>query len=110
MLLHGLGQETPGTNRRLREDLYKKFMSAEGISGRKPYGLRTRMIECRGWKRLEANRMFKFQDVSKKDFNAILRRSLVWRVQARFEAPQAIEGVLGDLVFKFSKSNGIVAF
>ena len=54
------------------------------------------MIECRGWKRLEANRMFKFQDVSKKDFNAILRRSLVWRAQARFEAPQAIEGVPGD--------------
>ncbi len=55
------------------------------------------MIECRGWKRLEANRMFKFQDVSKKDFNAILRRSLVWRVQARFEAPQAIEGVPGSV-------------
>lgn len=87
------GQETPGTNRRLREDLYKKFMSAEGISGRKPYGLRTRMIECRGWKRLEANRMFQFQEVSNKDFNAILRRSLVWRVQARFEDPQAIEGL-----------------
>ena len=46
-------------------------MSAEGISGRKPYGLRTRMIECRGWKRLEANRTFEFQQVSKKDFNAI---------------------------------------
>ncbi|CAL1137736.1 unnamed protein product [Cladocopium goreaui] len=34
------GQEAPGTNKRLREDLYKKFMGAEGISGRKPYGLR----------------------------------------------------------------------
>ena len=43
-----VGQEAPGTNKRLREDLYKQFMSAEGISGRKPYGLRTRMIECRG--------------------------------------------------------------
>jgi len=38
-------------------NVYKKFMSAEGISGRKPYGLRTRMIERRGWKRLEANRV-----------------------------------------------------
>ena len=51
------------------------------------------MIQCVGWKRLEANRMFKFQDVSKKDFNAVLRRSLVWRVKARFEDPDAIEGL-----------------
>ena len=38
-------------------NVYKKCMSAEGISGRKPYGLRTHMIERRGWKRLEANRV-----------------------------------------------------
>ena len=88
-----VGQEAPGTNKRLREDLYKKFMSAEGISGRKPYGLRTRMIECRGWKRLEANRMFEFMQVSKKDFNVILRRSFVFRILARFEDPRAIEGL-----------------
>eukprot|EP00435_Cladocopium_sp_Y103_P028911 s785_g7.t1 len=91
------GQETPGTNKRLREDLYKKFMSAEGISGRKPYGLRTRMIETRGWKRLEANRMFQFQQVSKKDFNAILRRSFVWRAVARFEDARAVEGAYEDM-------------
>ncbi|CAJ1459066.1 unnamed protein product, partial [Effrenium voratum] len=65
------GQKTPGTNRRLREDLFKKFMSGEGISGRKPYGFRTRMIRCVGWKRLEANRMFAFSDVTKRDFNDI---------------------------------------
>lgn len=50
------------------------------------------MIECVGWKRLEANRMFEFKNVSKKDFNAILRRSLVWKVAARFEQKEAIEG------------------
>lgn len=50
------------------------------------------MIECRGWKRLEANRMFKFQQVGKKDFNAILRRSFVYRILARFEDPKAVEG------------------
>lgn len=50
------------------------------------------MIECVGWKRLEANRMFSFCDVGKKDFNAILRRSLLWRVKARFEDPEAIAG------------------
>ena len=67
-------------------------MSAEGISGRKPYGLRTRMIQCVGWKRLEANRMFEFMQVSKKDFNTILRRSLILRILARFENPRAVEG------------------
>ena len=91
------GQETPGTGRRLREDLYKKFASADGIAGRKPYGFRTRMIHCVGWKRLEANRMFRFADVGKKDFNAIMRRSLVWRVKSRFEDPQAIQGAYEDI-------------
>ena len=91
------GQETPGTGRRLREDLYKKFASADGIAGRKPYGFRTRMIHCVGWKRLEANRMFRFADVGKKDFNAIMRRSLVWRVKSRFEDPQVIQGAYEDI-------------
>lgn len=45
------------------------------VSGRKPHGVRNRMIERVGWKRLGANRMFKFSDVGKKDFNAMLRRS-----------------------------------
>ena len=68
-------------------------MSAEGISGRKPYGLLTRLIHCVGWKRLEANRVFQLQGVSKKDFNAVLRRSFVWRIMSRFEDPQAIQGL-----------------
>ena len=37
--------------------------------------------------------MFEFQQVSKKDFNAIFRRSLVFRIKARFEDPRAIEGL-----------------
>lgn len=43
---------------KLREDLFKKFASGDGIAGQKPYGFCTRMIHCTGWKRLEANRMF----------------------------------------------------
>ncbi|CAJ1441782.1 unnamed protein product [Effrenium voratum] len=81
----------------LREDLYKKFVSGDGIAGRKPYGFKTRMINCVGWKRLEANRMFPFADVGRKDFNAILRRSLVWRVKARFEDPQALAAAYEDI-------------
>ncbi|CAJ1439678.1 unnamed protein product, partial [Effrenium voratum] len=91
------GQETPATGRKLREDLYKKFVSGDGIAGRKPYGFKTRMINCVGWKRLEANRMFPFADVGRKDFNAILRRSLVWRVKARFEDPQALAAAYEDI-------------
>ena len=55
------------------------------------------MIETRGWKRLEANRMFEFQQVSPKDFNAILRRSFVWRAVARFEDPRAVAGGYDDM-------------
>lgn len=48
------GQEAPESTRKMREDLYKKTMSADGISGRKPYGIKTSMFELVGWKRLEA--------------------------------------------------------
>ena len=77
--------------------MFKKFASADGIAGRKPYGFCTRMIHCVGWKRLEANRMFCFDDVDKRNFNAILRRSLVWRVKARFEDPHVLQGAYSDI-------------
>jgi len=50
------GQEAPETDMRLREDLYKKFMSADGIAGRKPYGITTRMLTLVAWKRLVTTR------------------------------------------------------
>ena len=77
-------QECPETNKRLREDLYKKTMSADGISGRKPYGITTRMFELVGWKRIELNRMMRFQGVTGANFMSILRRSFVWTPKARF--------------------------
>ena len=53
--LHGrcvlTGQEAPECNRKFREDLFKKFCSGDAISGRKPYGMRTRMIHVIGFKR-----------------------------------------------------------
>lgn len=96
----------------MREDLFKKFASGDGIAGRKPYGFCTRMIHCVGWKRLEANRMFTFDDVDKRNFNAIMRRSLVWRVKARFEDPQVIAASYSD-IFKdgvFPKDPDLQAF
>ena len=78
------GQEAPQGHRRVREDLYKKTMSANGIAGRKPYGAVTRMLSLVGWKRLEVNHMFTFQGVTSENFNSLLRRSFVWRPKARF--------------------------
>ncbi len=39
------GQEAPETTKRMREDLFKKTMSADGIAGRKPYGITTRTYD-----------------------------------------------------------------
>ena len=77
-------QEAPETQRRMREDLYKKTMSADGIAGRKPYGMSTHMIELIGWKRCEVNRLMRFMGVTEANFPSILRRSLVWKPMARF--------------------------
>ena len=55
------GQECPETTKRLREDLYRKTMGGHGISGRKPYGMTTTMSELVGCKRIELNRMMRFQ-------------------------------------------------
>ena len=78
------GQEAPDGTRKLREDLFKKTMSADGIPGRKPYGLSTHMLELIGWKRLELNKMLRFAGVTEQNFNSILRRAFVWRAKAIF--------------------------
>ena len=41
--------------------------------------------------------MFTLDDVDKRNFNAVLRRSLVWRVKARFEDPQILESAYPDI-------------
>ena len=55
------------------------------------------MIHCVGWKRLEANRMFTLEEVETRNFNAILRRALVWRVKARFEDPHLLQSTYADI-------------
>ena len=58
------GQEAPESNRKFKQDSYKKMMSGDKIAGRKPYGFTTRMLSLIGWKRIEANRMFDFHGVT----------------------------------------------
>ncbi len=41
--------------------------------------------------------MFQFDEVNKHNFNAIMRRCLVWRVKARFEDPHVIEAAYTDI-------------
>ena len=85
------GQEAPESAKKLHTDLYKKTMSGDGITGRKPYGYTTRMFSIVGWKRLEVNRMMSFQGVTLGNFNSIMRRALVWKPRARFLHPQFLE-------------------
>jgi hypothetical protein len=82
------GQEAPESSKKLHTDLYKKTMSADGITGRKPYGYTTRMFAIVGWKRLETNKLMHFSGVNATNFNSILRRALVWKPKARFLNPK----------------------
>ena len=84
-------QEAPETSKRMREDLYKKTMSADGIAGRRPYGYVTRMIELCGWKRMEVNRLMLLKGVTEQNFPSILRRSFLWKPLARFVAQNFLD-------------------
>ena len=79
------GQERPtGQKSTLREDLLKKFATAEGISGRLPYAILTKLYMLVGWKRLECNKIFKFTDITERDFESIVRRVAIVPIKARF--------------------------
>ena len=79
------GQEKPtGTKQSLREDLLKKFLTGEGISGRLPYAILTRLFSIIGWKRLECNRLVKFEEITETNFESIFRRCAVIRIRACF--------------------------
>ena len=68
------GERRKGIRDRLREDLLKKFATAEGITGRLPYAILTKLIKLVGWKRIACNSLFRFDDIVEEDFESILRR------------------------------------
>lgn len=41
--------------------------------------------------------MFSLTGVTPRDFNAILRRSLVWQVKSRFQDPRVISSAYADI-------------
>ena len=61
-------QEAPETSKRKLSDLLKKMASADGMAGRRPYGIITRMFDLMGWKRHELNRMMTISGVTEKNF------------------------------------------
>ena len=88
------GQEKPvGGKQTMRQDLLKKFATGEGIAGRMPYGILTKLYSCIGWKRLELNQMVSFSHVDESNFESILRRFAVIRIQARLVEPGVMHGV-----------------
>ena len=95
MLVGGIfytGQEKPtGNKHSLREDLLKKFATGEGISGRLPYGLLTKLFTLIGWKRIELNKLFTFDEITETNFESILRRCAIVRIQAKFFEAQDLK-------------------
>ena len=77
-------QESPEGAKPIREDLLKKVITAEGIAGRLPYSVITRMFKLLGWKRFETNKMPKFSGVTPGSLQSLLRRCCVFEVKSRF--------------------------
>ena len=77
-------QERPtGQRQMIREDLIKKFITAELLAGRLPYGILTKMFRVTGWKRFECSKMLQFQCTNEKIFESIVRRFAVVVVKGR---------------------------
>ena len=86
------GQERPqGTKRSLLVHLWKKFLSGEGLRGRLPYAILTRMIRLSGWVRMEVNSVLPFGSLTEGEFESIMRRSCVIKIFARFFDKQYLE-------------------
>ena len=87
-------QEKPQGNKQpMRQDLLKKFATGEGTAGRMPYGIATKMVHLQGWNRMEMNKLLSFDDVTEANFESILRRFAIIKLQAIFVDP----GVLDDM-------------
>lgn len=86
------GQERPqGSKRKLLLHLWRKFLSGEGLRGRLPYAILTRMIRLIGWVRIEVNSLLAFNDLTEDEFESIMRRSAVIKIAARLSDRQYLE-------------------
>ena len=97
-------QEAPESGKAFQQDLYKKMMSADDLSARRPYGFMTRMLRVVGWKRYEANRLMTFRNVVERNFNSVKRRGLVWEPMPAF-----VEGSILESEYPDASEDGIFA-
>ena len=87
----------------MRQHIYKKHATADPLAARLPYGLVTRQLELIGWKRLEMNRVLRFEGVSEEIFESIFRRGWVCVFVATFldeEVYKCVEDPESKGVFK----------
>ncbi|CAK0866236.1 unnamed protein product [Prorocentrum cordatum] len=90
-------QEKPeGINKSFREDLFKKMATADGIFGRLPYAVLTKVITLIGWKRMELNKLITFGGVPETAFDAVFRRSRLIRIRSKFLDQEWISNFLPD--------------
>ena len=90
------GQEMPNCTKEMREDLYKKHVSADPVSCRLPYAVVTKQIQLEGLKRFEMNQPPRFTSTGEGAFNSILRRSLVVELRGNFLTQGEIDALFPD--------------
>ncbi|CAK0885110.1 unnamed protein product, partial [Prorocentrum cordatum] len=73
-----------GQRSSMRQDLLKKFATADTIAGRLPYSILTKMYRIIGWKRMEVNQFFTFDNVNERNLESIVRRIAIIKMQSRF--------------------------
>ena len=82
-----------GAAHNMREDLYKKHMTADAIASRLPYAIVTKQVELKGWKRMELNRLPTFSGITEISFDSIYRRAWVCKLSARFKSPAELASI-----------------
>ena len=90
------GQEAVNSSKqKMREDLYKKLMSADPIAVRLPYAIVTKMVELSGWARFELNSLMNFAGVHEASFDSIMRRSCVAEFKGQFVSAAKLRSLGG---------------
>ena len=70
-----IGQERPeGMSNKFREDLFNKFATGDGIFGRLPYQVLTKVINLVGWKRMETNKLPTIDGATEGNYNSLYRK------------------------------------
>ena len=85
------GQESPDTDRRMREDIFKKHISGDPVARRLPNAVLAKMVSLTGRKRYDMNELLRCSGTTEESFMSIFRRSLVIVHKARFISAEDLE-------------------